>query len=256
MAAIAGSIPVTGFIAPTDTLDVFATHTSIYGQGGHHQVETIVDRDAITTERRQWGMLASVYNDGANTGVYQLVYGEVDTDIDNDANWKLLDFGEFHIPLVTETERLALTPDAHDLVIDTTAQDMFIYTGNTWRTFGARGAHFQVDTIPLGETLQVRAGEHAILFGNITIDGTTNVEVGGILDIITGAEREVAIFNADGILDNSIVKIEADGRLNLPVFTAVPATINNGDAYITDIAGTTLLNVKVGGVIKSVELSN
>jgi hypothetical protein len=88
MAAIPGSIPVTGFIAPTDTLDTFATHNSEYGRGDKH-LETQALRDSITEARRQWGMLCHVYNDGANNGSYQLVYGQVDTNINNNANWVL-----------------------------------------------------------------------------------------------------------------------------------------------------------------------
>lgn len=86
MAAIPGSIPLTGFVAPTDTADVFATHDSEYGRGDKH-VLNLAARNAITEDRRKWGMLVHVYNDGASTGTYQLVFGEVDTDITNNANW-------------------------------------------------------------------------------------------------------------------------------------------------------------------------
>lgn len=59
--------------------------------GGHHQVATLVNRDAIIVQRRQWGMLCTVYNDStvANNATYQLKYkynnGSTDT-MDN-ANW-------------------------------------------------------------------------------------------------------------------------------------------------------------------------
>jgi hypothetical protein len=83
MAQIPGSIPVTGKIAPTDTADVFATHESQYGIGDKHVVD-LTARDAITTERRVWGMMCHL-EDGTS---YQLVKGLVDTDLDNNANWK------------------------------------------------------------------------------------------------------------------------------------------------------------------------
>lgn len=57
--------------------------------GGHHQVNTIVDRNAIPTERRQELMLCSVVSDGKT---YQLVGG-----IDN-INW--VDFR----PILTKSD--------------------------------------------------------------------------------------------------------------------------------------------------------
>jgi len=87
MAAIPGSIPLTGFIAPTDSLDTFSTHDSDYGRGDKH-VSNISTRDLITEDRRKWGMLCHVYDDGASSGTYQLTFGSVDTDITNNANWQ------------------------------------------------------------------------------------------------------------------------------------------------------------------------
>lgn len=90
MAAIPGSIPVTGKIAPTDSTDTFGTHEDIYGIGGHVSIVTVTDRNAITSDRRKWGMLATVYNDGSpsNNKLYQLTRGFVDTNINNNSNWK------------------------------------------------------------------------------------------------------------------------------------------------------------------------
>jgi len=72
MAAIPNSIPLGGMIAPTDTTDIYPTHSSNYGKGGVHHVATIVDRDAITAERRSEGMFCTVEEDGKT---YQLVGG-------------------------------------------------------------------------------------------------------------------------------------------------------------------------------------
>ena len=60
MATIPGSVTVTGFIAPTDTADSFPTHDSIYGKGGHREVETLALRDAISNDRRSEGMIVWV----------------------------------------------------------------------------------------------------------------------------------------------------------------------------------------------------
>lgn len=48
--------PIGSTIVPTDTADVYATHTEQYGQGGYRTVETIAERDAITLNRLKVGM--------------------------------------------------------------------------------------------------------------------------------------------------------------------------------------------------------
>lgn len=65
--------------------------------GGHHQVATLVNRDAIIVQRRQWGMLCTVYNDStsANNATYQLKYGynNGSTDTMDNANWVVFSGG-------------------------------------------------------------------------------------------------------------------------------------------------------------------
>jgi hypothetical protein len=60
MAIIPGSVPITGFIAPTDSGDLFATHDEMYGRGGYRTVETLAQRDSIAIDRRKVGMLVYV----------------------------------------------------------------------------------------------------------------------------------------------------------------------------------------------------
>lgn len=60
MAKYQGSVTVTGFIAPTDTGDTYATHDSVLGVGGLREVDTLILRDAISDARRRVGMLVYV----------------------------------------------------------------------------------------------------------------------------------------------------------------------------------------------------
>lgn len=57
--------------------------------GGHHQVATLSERDAIIAQRREWGMLCTVYNDAvpSNNATYQLTYGYSSTTATDNANW-------------------------------------------------------------------------------------------------------------------------------------------------------------------------
>lgn len=72
------SIPVTGTITTTDTEDSYATHIAELGKGGYRVVETLADRDVISSDRRTEGMLVYVLADSA---MYQLIDG-----VDN-VNW-------------------------------------------------------------------------------------------------------------------------------------------------------------------------
>ena len=77
MAALQGTI-LASKIVPTDSLDTYATHDDKYGRGGHRSVDTLEERDNITTPRRKEGMTVYVKE---NKTKYVLEGG-----IDN-ANW-------------------------------------------------------------------------------------------------------------------------------------------------------------------------
>lgn len=84
MAAIPGSVPITGFIAPTDTGDTFATQDETYNRGGFRTVADLTARDAITPDRRVEGMLVRVLSTGS---FYTLSGGILN------ANWVVETFG-------------------------------------------------------------------------------------------------------------------------------------------------------------------
>lgn len=101
MAKLQGTI-LASKIVPTDSLDTYATHDDKYGRGGHRSVDTIVERDEISTERRKEGMTVYVKE---NKTKYILENG-----IEN-ANWKVDSSGGGSVDLSdyykkTETETL------------------------------------------------------------------------------------------------------------------------------------------------------
>lgn len=63
MAQIPGSIPVTGFIGPTDSNDTYAVTDALYGIDGLRSVTGVTQRNLISTERRREGMLVYTQND-------------------------------------------------------------------------------------------------------------------------------------------------------------------------------------------------
>jgi len=78
-------------IRPIDGTMPIASAFAFEINGGHHQVSTLVDRNNIMVQRRQWGMLCTVYADStsANNVTYQLKYGYSSTDSMDNANWVL-----------------------------------------------------------------------------------------------------------------------------------------------------------------------
>lgn len=80
---------VTAPIRPYYVDDLIPTALSNEIYGGVHSYTTIVERDSIIEERRNWGMFCTVYDDTVNSGTYQLVYNyKNDVIMDND-NWVL-----------------------------------------------------------------------------------------------------------------------------------------------------------------------
>jgi len=64
MSLIPGSIPVTGFIAPTDTTDTYPVTDAIYGIDGLRNVLNHTERDNISIDRRRAGMVVGTMDDG------------------------------------------------------------------------------------------------------------------------------------------------------------------------------------------------
>lgn len=79
MAKYPGGVTVSGYIAPSDTLDTYATHKANFGQGGYRSVLNIEERDLITDIRREIGMVVYVISEDKE---YRLIGGIENT------NWR------------------------------------------------------------------------------------------------------------------------------------------------------------------------
>lgn len=64
MAAIPGSTPILGFVAPNDSEDTYPSHSEEYGKGGYRTVANIAARNAIPEGRRKAGMRVYVEDTG------------------------------------------------------------------------------------------------------------------------------------------------------------------------------------------------
>lgn len=61
--------------------------------GGAQAGATLSLRDSLPVYARAWGMFFVVYNDTGNNGTYQLTYGNINTNISDNGNWKLFNPG-------------------------------------------------------------------------------------------------------------------------------------------------------------------
>ena len=80
---------VTAAVRPNDSDDKIASAYAVEIKGGLHSYETRADMYAIIEERREWGMLANVYNDTtvAYNATWQLKYASFNTDRTDNRNW-------------------------------------------------------------------------------------------------------------------------------------------------------------------------
>jgi hypothetical protein len=82
MAPIPGSVRVTGFIAPSDSADLYATQDEFWNRGGWRTVADITARNAITADRRKDGMLVRVRDAGGGIEKFYTLTGGL-----ADINW-------------------------------------------------------------------------------------------------------------------------------------------------------------------------
>jgi len=158
------------------------------------------------------------------------------------------------LPRMTTAQQNAISSPVAGLQVWNTDKKVTMeHNGTRW--FDGTGALVQKQVIEAGETLEVGVGETVITFGPLTVNGSLNITGGGTYHNIAGNDRSVIVFDDNFLMSGALVKIETDGRVNVPILAETPATTNDGDFWFSNDAGTTYLNYKVSGAIKRVELS-
>lgn len=77
MAGYPGSVGLTGYIAPADTLDTYALQSEVFNRGGFRTVADTTERDAIASDRRKLGMWVQDLSTGL---IWTLKTGLTDSD--------------------------------------------------------------------------------------------------------------------------------------------------------------------------------
>ncbi len=86
---------ISSTIRPNNSLDPIASAFSNEIKGGHHSYAIISERDSIILQRRDWGMLVTIFNDPnqSNNRTYQLVRGFSSINIMDNNNWVVFNTG-------------------------------------------------------------------------------------------------------------------------------------------------------------------
>ena len=90
MAKYIGGVTITGYIAPSDTADLYATHKEELGQGGYRSVANTTERNLISMDRRKLGMIVYVIDEDKE---YKLLGGLENT------NWVYVPVTAYEIAL-------------------------------------------------------------------------------------------------------------------------------------------------------------
>jgi hypothetical protein len=158
-------------ISTPDTLDQFATHHSNQGEGGLHSVATIVDRDAISAERRLAGMMCYV--------VATLKYYTLGNDL---LTWT--EFGSSNL-VITRIDITGPTPALTPITVNA--------SGATWVQSLAAGylgtAQAVFDTtagieVLLNGTYQTKHDD-AVYVTDVSFTLSTALDIGDVLTIIS-----------------------------------------------------------------------
>ena len=192
MAALKGTI-LASKIVPTDSLDTYATHEDVYGRGGHRSVDTIVERDEISPERRKEGMTVYVKEDKTK---YILENGVENTD------WKVDSSGGSGGGDVDLSDYYKKTETYSKVEVDTKISDipetdLTNYYNKTQVDSLIPDISTKQDTLVSATNIKTINGESILGSGDIVISGggsgggyftgTAGITVGGVTagDIFT-----------------------------------------------------------------------
>lgn len=188
------SIPVTNSIGLTAETDTYPTHLSNLGLGGLHSVPTRADRDAITLERRVFGMEVNIISEVGFIGKYKLsnlAMSGVDNDLSNNNNWKI--------------ETIESTGDYY--VHATTGKDI-AGAGSVINPF--KTIQYAIANVPAGNRIK-------ILQDNYFFTGSEKFHYNGTIEL-QGAIINVDIDFNEYLIDNP-TKIDITGTGTIQMIT-------------------------------------
>lgn len=166
MAAIPGSVRLTGFVAPTDSTDTYAVTDPTYGRGSLRSVANIAARNAITKDRRvgQLGMEVVTID---TMSKYRLI-NEPGTTGTTDTDWELMETSD-----LWDSDGTDLTPHSSENVVLPTDKK-YSFAQPAGSTFYATFSAYIDGDYGLGSMTGTAVGGAAIVAGKLDLAHTDN----------------------------------------------------------------------------------
>lgn len=138
-------------VRPNDSLDPISVIYTNEARGGHHVYETISEMYNIIEDRRDFGMLVTIYNDGtaSNNKTYQLKYNYSSTASTDNSNWVVFSTdgsnssSEWIDSVLSWTNSIPSSKSTGDryLILDTNGTSS-VTSENTWAGHGNNIAEY------------------------------------------------------------------------------------------------------------------
>ena len=228
MAALQGTI-LASKIVPTDSLDTYATHEDKYGRGGHRSVDTIVERDGISPERRKEGMTVYV----KSTKVKYVLEGGLTNEFWlPEASGGSIDLSNYYKKLETYSKAQvdALVAgggadlsdyykkaEVESLISAIPATDLTNYYDKTQVDSLIPNISTKQDTLVSATNIKTINGESVLGSGDIVISS------GGAVDSVAGKTGVVTLVKGDVGLNN----VDNTSDTNKPISTATQTALNS-----------------------------
>jgi hypothetical protein len=224
MAAITGTVILSGVISPSDTRDTYAVTDSQYGKDGLRNVNSIPDMLAIPKDRRRVGMMVGVAIT-ANSGNYYYLVNDPPEDTTVLTDWKVFNPGG-SITFFDENSNLGnfakvkFTGDdvlAQQDSSDSDLLNVFIPSPNF-------ASHFNTNDGPLSSGIvneQLTRGRAQI--STPTSEGTpfrTGGWANSVQDVFGPTQQSVTFLTA-----GPVTGLGGDSKLRVEVFDAVDTKI-------------------------------
>ena len=197
-----GSLTLTSGVGTSSISDSYPTHYDYLGLGGLRAVADTTARDAITTDRRVFGMVVTLQSDGTKYILANIAMGGTDNDKTNNANW---------ISLFTDTGITSLnglTATTQTFATGTSGTNFAIVSSGSTHTFNLPVAS-ATNTGKLSSTdwSTFNGKQNALTIGNITDLGTDGISITGGTGAIIGTgvtiSQQVASATQNGYLSSA-----------------------------------------------------
>lgn len=197
-----GSLTLTSGVGTSSISDSYPTHYDYLGLGGLRAVADTTARDAITTDRRVFGMVVTLQSDGSKYILANAAMGGTDNDKTNNANW---------ISLFTDTGITSLnglTATTQTFATGTSGTNFAIVSSGSTHTFNLPTASAtNTGKLSSSDWTTFNGKQNALTFGNITDVGTDGISITGGTGAVIGSgvaiSQQVADSTHNGYLSST-----------------------------------------------------